>query len=87
MPVDVEFYGIPRQRAGVARSTCEAATLGELLSVLQRRFPAFAAACLEGPRLRQGYVANINGERFVGDPSTPLGPHDAVLIFSADAGG
>ena len=33
------------------------------------------------------FVANLNGDRFVSDPATPLGEDDCVLILSADAGG
>ena len=38
-------------------------------------------------RLHPSLVANLNGDRFVSDPSTPLNQNDCVLILSADAGG
>ena len=38
-------------------------------------------------RLHPAFVANLNGDRFVSDPATPLGDDDCVLILSADAGG
>jgi molybdopterin converting factor small subunit len=87
MTITVEFFGIPRQRAGVAATTVQAAQLGEVLTRLERRFPQLAETCLTEGRLRPGYVANLNGERFVTDPTTPLKPGDSLLILSADAGG
>jgi hypothetical protein len=32
-------------------------------------------------------AANLNGDRFVSDPTTALAADDHVLILSADAGG
>jgi sulfur-carrier protein len=87
MPVTVELFGIPRERAGVSSTTAEAARLGELFRALAAPFPRLAEACFDGDRLRTGYIANLNGERFVSDPATPLADGDAVLILSADAGG
>jgi molybdopterin converting factor small subunit len=40
-----------------------------------------------GPRLHPSLVANLNGDRFISDPATPLGDSDRVLILSADVGG
>lgn len=74
----VEFFGVPRQRAGVAVLEMEAETLGQLLAKLEARFPAFT---------QPAFAANLNGERFVSDPATPLRREDCVLILSADAGG
>jgi molybdopterin converting factor small subunit len=37
--------------------------------------------------LQPSIVANLNGDRFVRDPRTPLSAGDSVLILSADAGG
>ena len=48
-----------------------------------RRFGELIAA----DRLQPSFVANLNGDRFVSDPGTPLGEGDSVLILSADAGG
>jgi molybdopterin converting factor small subunit len=82
----VEFLGIPRQRAGVSELEIEAGTLGQLLSNLKRRFPSFAEFVVED-RLGPSLAANLNGDRFVSDPDTPLRAEDCVLILSADAGG
>jgi molybdopterin converting factor small subunit len=87
MSITVELFGIPRQRAGTAQLVVDAGRLGELLADLGRRYPALAADCLDGPRLKTGFVANLGGERFISDPQTPLAAGDHVLILSADAGG
>jgi molybdopterin converting factor small subunit len=82
----VEFLGVPRQRAGVSHLVVQANTLGQLLGTLAAQIPSlneFIAA----DRLHSSFVANLNGDRFVSDPETPLGEKDCVLILSADAGG
>ena len=87
MSVTIEFFGVPRQRAGTQRVEIEAGSLGEALTVLSERFEGMAEVCFEGERLRLGYVANLNGDRFISEPDTPLADGDALLILSADAGG
>lgn len=82
----VEFLGIPRERVGVSEVALEARTLGELLTALQGQFPAFGELVAAG-RLHPWVTANLNGDRFVSDPGTPLAAGDRVLILSADAGG
>ena len=63
-----------------------AETLGQLLGSLADRIPSLRELIADD-RLRPGFVANLNGDRFVSDPETPLGEHDCILILSADAGG
>ena len=87
MSVTVEFFGIPRRRAGVATIELEAVALGELFAQLADRLPSFAQSCLEEGRLQPGYLASINGRTFTRDATTPLRPNDRVLILSADVGG
>ena len=87
MSVTIEFFGVPRQRAGTERVEIEAGSLGQALAVLSKRFEGMAEACFDGNRLRPGYVANLNGDRFVSEPDTPLADGDSLLILSADAGG
>lgn len=87
MAVRVELFGIARQRAGLAAVELDADTLGQALAELGRRRPGFADACLDGERLRSGYIANVNGRNFTRDPASPLAPGDCVLVLSADSGG
>jgi molybdopterin converting factor small subunit len=82
----VEFFGVPRQRAGIASLDVEAGTLGQLWTTLSAQIPALGnLICVD--RLTPSVVANLNGDRFVSDPATPLSETDSVLILSADAGG
>jgi len=87
MPVRIELYGIPRQRAGVDGLDVEAENLGTALEMLAAAVPDFARSCLEQGRLKTGYIANLNGHSFTSDPRTPLADGDSLLILSADAGG
>ena len=82
----VEFFGIPRERAGTAEFESQAETLGQLLNVIAVRFPSLSEVVRSG-RLRSPFLANLNGDRFISDPATKLSESDYVLILSADAGG
>lgn len=87
MQTCIELYGVPRQRAGVDRLPVEATTLREALQAVVRSHPGLADCCTHDGRLRPGYIANLNGRKFVRDEDTPLSAGDAVLLLSADAGG
>jgi molybdopterin converting factor small subunit len=82
----VEFLGVPRQRAGVSQLEVQADSLGQLLAILSTRVPSLSEF-ITVDRLHSALVANLNGERFISDPQTPLRQDDSVLILSADAGG
>jgi molybdopterin converting factor small subunit len=82
----VEFFGVPRERAGVSQLEIHADTLGELLGTLAARLPSFGKL-MNADQLPPSFVANLNGDRFVSDPGTPLGENDCLLILSSDAGG
>ena len=84
--MQVEFLGVSRERAGVAEMDVEAETLGRLLGTLAARMPRLAEL-IAVDRLHPSLTANLNGDRFISDPETPLGKDDRVLILSADAGG
>jgi molybdopterin converting factor small subunit len=82
----VEFFGVPRERAGMSELEVQADTLGQLLGTLAAQIPSFGEL-IGANQLHPSFVANLNGDRFVSDPGTPLGENDCVLILSADAGG
>jgi len=84
--VTVEFYGIPRQRAGRAELAVAARTMAELLTEVARECPRLEL-CDGAGRLAAHYLLSLNGRRFVHDPGQPLAPGDQVLILSADVGG
>jgi molybdopterin converting factor small subunit len=82
----VEFLGIPRERTGLAEVELQASTLGQVLACVASRFPGLdPLVTAEG--LHPSVVANLNGDEFVSDPTTPLDPDDRLLILSADVGG
>jgi molybdopterin converting factor small subunit len=82
----VEFFGVSRERAGVAEATVQGATLGDVLGALATEYPGLAEL-IPNNRLHPVLAANLNGDRFVRDPRTPLVENDCLLILSADAGG
>jgi molybdopterin converting factor small subunit len=84
--MQVEFFGIPRERAGVSSLEIRAGTLGQLLAALKLQIPSLESFISED-RLHSAFAANLNGDRFVSDPATPLRDTDRLLVLSADAGG
>jgi molybdopterin converting factor small subunit len=82
----VEFLGVSRERAGVPEIDVHADTLGRLLGTLAEQMPGLAELIADD-RLHPSLTANLNGERFISDPQTPLLAGDRVLILSADVGG
>ena len=90
MTIRVEFYGIARQRAGSESAEVPIPgpiSLETVIRYLVAEFPDLAPECLQGNRLQAGYVANVDGQRFVRDPTTQLEDNSCLLIMSADAGG
>lgn len=90
MEISVEFFGIPRQRAGQPDTTLlltAPVTLGTLLEELARRFPGLDGECIEQGVLRPGCLASLDGDRFVRDPAEVIVEGTSVLILSAEVGG
>jgi sulfur-carrier protein len=85
--IAIEFYGIPRLRAGTGSVKLEASTLGQALRELGRAVPALNGSVLRQGTVHEVYKLSLNGERFVSDPNTPLGDGDVLLLLSADVGG
>ena len=87
--VRVEFFGMPRQRAGLAALDVEvqSLTLGDVLVAAGKQLPEFSRTCLDGSRLKPGMLANINGRRFTTDVQAALLDQECVLILAADVGG
>jgi len=91
MAIVVEFFGIPRARAGVQQTQVlagrESASLGEILTEVATQFPNFGANCVNDGKLLNGYVASINGDEFIRDEDARVASGQSLLILSADAGG
>jgi molybdopterin converting factor small subunit len=84
--MQVEFLGIPRERAGLAEVEIEGETLGQVLDAVARRFPRLRDLVADG-RLHPSLAASLNADVFITDPATRLANDDRLLILSADAGG
>lgn len=93
--ITVEFYSIPKLRAGTGQLAVAAKgpmRLGELLGELAIALPSFGEGCLDEAGLLQRHYLAILDDKHRPD-STPLNsttpiPNDStVLILSADAGG
>jgi molybdopterin converting factor small subunit len=91
MPIRVEFYGLARLRSGTSELTLVLpggnASLADALQAIARRLPALGEELLAGGRLHPTLAANLDGQRFVSDPQTPIADGQCLLILSADAGG
>jgi molybdopterin synthase sulfur carrier subunit len=83
----IEFYGVPRLRAGTRRLRLEASSLGQALLELGRVCPALEDTVVRQGMIHEAYKLSLNGERFVSDPQTPLTEGDVLLLLSADVGG
>lgn len=89
--IRVEFYGVPRTRAGVDHLVMERVdqprTLGQLLAWAAGHLPELGKEDWLQREFGRSIAANVNGERFIRDLDEPLRDGDCLLILSADAGG
>ena len=85
--VTVEFFGIPRQRAGRAELIVEADTVAQVLVAVQRACPGLTGLVRTDGRLAPHYLLSVDGQRFVSEPDEPLRSGERLLLLSADAGG
>jgi len=84
--VTIEFYGIPRQRAGRTEVTVAATTVAEALAAVEAACPGLRGMLMDG-RLTQHYRLALDGGRFVIDLNRDLPDGARLLLLSADAGG
>ena len=84
--VTVEFFGVPRMRAGRAELTLPAGTVAELLAGIEDSCPALSGLLRHG-RLAPHYLLSMDGQHFVTDMRQEIRPGDRLLLLSADAGG
>lgn len=85
--ITVEFFGIPRQRAGRAELSLPAATIADALAGIERACPDLADLRRPDGRLTPHYLLSIDGQRFVSDTDERLSPGTRLLLLSADPGG
>jgi molybdopterin converting factor small subunit len=86
-PVTVEFFGVPRARAGRAELALSARTVAELLAAMEAACPGLKGIRRPDGRLAPQYLLSLDGREFLSDPAYQLRPGDRVLLLSADAGG
>ena len=86
-PVTVEFFGVPRLRAGRAELPVAACTVRDLLAAVEGACPRLAGLRAPSGRPAPHYLLSLDGRRFLTDPDEPLPPGARVLLLSADAGG
>jgi len=85
--VMVEFYGVPRHKAGRAQLSVRARTIGEMLLAVQESCPGLAGIVQADGRMAPHYLLSIDGRQFTANASDRLTAGARVLILSADAGG
>jgi molybdopterin converting factor small subunit len=85
--VTVEFFGIPRLRAGRAELVVAAVTVGEVLAAVEKSCPGLAGMVRGDGRLVPQYLLSLDGQEFVADLCQPVKPGTRLLLLSADTGG
>ena len=85
--VTIEFFGIPRQRAGCAALAVEATTVRELLAQVEQACPGLMGILKKDGQLSPHYLVSIEGRQFLTDMDQSLCPGDRLVLLSADAGG
>lgn len=83
--IRVEFFGLARERAGIANWEVPACRLMELLHQIECAFPNFQGL-LTSDGTASPFRISLNGERFV-TTDEKLQPGEKVLILGAEAGG
>jgi molybdopterin converting factor small subunit len=85
--VTVEFFGVPRLRAGRAVLGVRPGTVAELLAAIEQACPGLKGLARPGGGPAAHYLLSLDGHVFLTDPHYLLKAGDRVLLLSADAGG
>jgi hypothetical protein len=85
--VIVEFFGVPRLRAGRSDLAVAPGRLDEVLAAIERSCPRLTGLVRDDGRLAPHYLLSLDGQRFVTDLREELPPGARLLLLSADAGG
>jgi hypothetical protein len=83
----VEFFGIPRQRAGRAEMVVQAGTVAEAMAAVKRACPGLFDLLEPDGGLASHYLVSIDGKDFAKEMRQPLQPGSRLLVLSADVGG
>jgi molybdopterin synthase sulfur carrier subunit len=85
--VIVEFYGVPRLRAGRAELPLVASTLRDALDAVAAACPGLGPVVTPDGRLSPHWLLCLDGQGFADDLDRPLHDGQRLLLLSADAGG
>jgi hypothetical protein len=83
----VEFFGIPRERAGRTELAVAPGSLAEILQSVEQQCPRLVNLRTPEGGINPHYRISLDGERFLTDVAEVLVAQSHVLILSADAGG
>jgi molybdopterin converting factor small subunit len=61
--------------------------LSDILQQVAAQAPRLGQTLLAGGQLHDSLTINLDGNRFIRDPDTPIHDGQSVLILSTDAGG
>lgn len=85
--VTVEFFGVPRLRAGRAELVVPPGTVAGVLAAVGRACPGLTGLLRPDGQLSPHYLLSLDGRTFVCDLTHEVRAGDRVLLLSADAGG
>jgi hypothetical protein len=85
--VIVEFFGVPRLRAGRAELNVPPGTVAEVVAAVERTCPGLAGLRQVDGRLSPHYLVSLDGQAFLTDLGQQVHAGARVLLLSADAGG
>jgi molybdopterin converting factor small subunit len=85
--VTIEFYGIPRERAGRSSLPVAAVTVRDALNEMAQDCPALRDVFRPDGCMSPHYLLSVDGTEFVGDLDRNLRAGERLLLLSADVGG
>lgn len=85
--VIVEFFGVPRLRAGRTELAVPAGSVAEVLAAVEGACPGLAGLRQADGGLAPHYLLSLDGQMFLTDSEQAIHPGSRVLLLSADAGG
>jgi hypothetical protein len=85
--VIVEFFGMPRFRAGRGELRVAAGSVADVLASVSAACPRLSGLVGADGRLAPHYLLSLDGRRFVTDLQENLRAGDRLLLLTADAGG
>lgn len=99
--IEVEFYGVPRLRAGTDRCAVPAGTLTEVLGALAVKLPGLVPDVVEleghnghnksnpprAGRVGRHVLVSLDGRVVLDDPGAEITDGQTLVLLSAQAGG